>query len=142
MTAARYGSGGALYHAATRRVLLQHRTDDAPVWPGQWGLFGGGEEPEDGGDPLATWCRELREELGIVLDPALIRPLGQTPGRNGAPRHLFAYPWPAPTLDFALGEGQGFAWFTIEDALGLALLIPLAAECLLLLRAAVVAGPL
>jgi len=133
---ARYGSGGVLYHAATRQVLLQHRTDDAPSYPGQWGLFGGGEEPEDGGDPVATLRRELREELGIVLDPVLIHPLGQKPGHYGAPHHHYVYPWPAPTHDFVLGEGQGFAWFAIEDALGLALLIPLAAECLLLLRAA------
>lgn len=139
---ARYGSGGLLYHAATRQVLLQHRTADAPAYPGQWGLFGGGEEPDDRGDPIATWCRELREELGIALDPMLITPLGETTGRNGAPHHLFAYPWPAPTLDFVLGEGQGFAWFTLEEALGLALLIPLAAECILLLRSAVATGAL
>jgi 8-oxo-dGTP diphosphatase len=136
----RYASGGVLYHADTRQVLLQHRTDDAPAYPGQWGLFGGSDELEDRGDPVATWCREVREELGIVLDPRHFRSLGEVWGRNGA-RHyrcyLFAYPWPAPTRDFVLGEGQGFAWFDIEEALGLALLIPLAAECLVLLRAAV-----
>lgn len=133
LTVAHYASGGVLFHAATRQLLLQHRTDDAPVYPGQWGLFGGGEEPEDGGDPVATFRRELGEELGVTLDPALLRSLGKTTGRNGAPRHLYAYPWPAPTHDFVLGEGQGFAWFTIDEALSLAQLIPLAAECLLLL---------
>ena len=133
----RYASGGVLYHADTRQVLLQHRTDDAPSYSGQWGLFGGSDEPEDYGEPVTTWCREMREELGIVLDPESIRSLGEVWARNGARHYLFAYPWPAPTRDFVLGEGQGFAWFAIEEALGLALLIPLAAECLLLLRTAV-----
>lgn len=134
---ARYGSGGVLYHAAMCRVLLQHRTDDAPVYPGQWGLFGGSDEPEDHGDPVATWCRELREELGVEIERGAIVSLGTAQGRDGTARHLFAYPWPTPTLDFALGEGQGFAWFTFEGALGLPLLIPLAAECLVLLRATI-----
>lgn len=139
---ARYGSGGVLYHAATRQVLPQHRTDDALVYPGQWGLFGGGEEPQDHGDPVVTWCRELREELGIVLDPARIVPLGDTVGRNGSPHHLFTYSWPTRSLDFVLGEGQGFSWFTFDEALALSLLIPLAAECLLLLQARLAAGEL
>lgn len=132
---AHYASGGVLYHAATGQVLLQHRTDDAPAYPGQWGLFGGGVEPEDRDDPVATWCRELHEELGIAPERAAIVLLGTATGHDGNARHLFAYPWPAPTRDFVLGEGQGFAWFAIEAALGLPLLTPLAADCIMLLRA-------
>lgn len=131
----RYASGGVLYHIATKRILLQHRTDDAPTWPGQWGLFGGGEEPEDGGNSVVTWRRELCEELGVDLDPNTVVALGVGQGWNGTPHHFFACPWPAPTLDFVLGEGQGIAWMRLEEALALPLLIPLAAECLLLLQA-------
>ena len=44
------------------RLLLQHRTDDAPLHPGAWGFFGGAVEPgesvEDG------LVREAAEELG------------------------------------------------------------------------------
>lgn len=133
---AQYASGGVLYHAATGQVLLQHRDDAAPAYPGQWGLFGGGEEPEDGGDPVATWCRELREELGIAVAPPAIVALGMATGRDGNARHLFACPWPELTGDFVLGEGQGYAWFVPEAALGLPLITPLAADCLVLFRAA------
>jgi 8-oxo-dGTP pyrophosphatase MutT (NUDIX family) len=44
-------------------LLLQHRTDDAPTWPGRWGLFGGGRE--EGEDARQTLIRELREEIGL-----------------------------------------------------------------------------
>ncbi len=132
---ARYGSGGVLYHAATGQVLLQHRTDDAPHYPGQWGLFGGGEELEDKGDPIVTWHRELREELGVEIERTAITALGVGPGQGGGKHYFFAYPWPAPTRDFVLGEGQGFAWFAIEAALGLSLLTPLAADCIMRARA-------
>jgi len=83
-----YGAFGVLYHPATRQVLLNRRGVDAPTNPDTWGLFGGGAEVEDRGDPLTTWCREVREELGITLDPARAIPLTAYPGlvhpRRGA----------------------------------------------------------
>ncbi len=48
----------------------------APTWYrpvselGNVGIFGGRCEPEDGGGLLTTWCREMRGELEIMLDPA------------------------------------------------------------------------
>jgi 8-oxo-dGTP pyrophosphatase MutT (NUDIX family) len=52
--ATHYASGGVLYHAAMRQILLQQRTDDAPAYPGQWGLFGGEAKPEDDDDTDAV----------------------------------------------------------------------------------------
>ncbi len=61
---------GFLHHAPTGRVLLHLRSPDKPPSAGLWAFFGGGAESEDRDDLRATWCRELREELGVVLDPA------------------------------------------------------------------------
>jgi 8-oxo-dGTP pyrophosphatase MutT (NUDIX family) len=70
-----YSAIGCLYHPPTGRMLLQHRDDATPAHPNHWGLFGGGAEDQDGGHPAATWCRELREELGVELAPDRAIPL-------------------------------------------------------------------
>lgn len=46
---------------ADRRILLQHRDDDAPACPGQWGLFGGAVEPNEA--VRRAMVREAMEEL-------------------------------------------------------------------------------
>ena len=63
---------GFLFHRASGKVLLHHRGSDAPLNPNKWALFGGGSEPEDAGDPVATWCREMFEELGLRLERAQV----------------------------------------------------------------------
>jgi 8-oxo-dGTP diphosphatase len=112
-----HGSSIFLYHQPTNRVLLQHRTDDAPTYPGHWGMFGGSGEPDDDGDPLQTLHRETLEELGIALDPALVVPLWDYPTSRGSHRHVYLYPWDDPDFPFDQGEGQGRGWFTPHDAL-------------------------
>jgi 8-oxo-dGTP pyrophosphatase MutT (NUDIX family) len=102
------------------RFLLQHRTDDAPTWPGYWGLFGGGEEPgETARDAL---LRELREELDLDVSDAA--EAGQLIA-EGFPVGAFvlsvfhlrldllkADPW--RLLD-AMTEGQNLGFYFIEQ---------------------------
>ena len=53
------------------RILLCKMASDRGVFPGQWGLPGGGVEPDE---PIAAALRrEVREELGV--DVAEARPL-------------------------------------------------------------------
>ena len=59
---------GFLYHAPSGKILLHLRGTDVLASPGRWAFFGGRAEPGDGGDLLVTWCREMREELGVALD--------------------------------------------------------------------------
>jgi 8-oxo-dGTP pyrophosphatase MutT (NUDIX family) len=54
------------------QYLLQLRDNKAGVFfPGHWGCFGGAAEP--GETVEQTLSRELNEELGIALDPAIFR---------------------------------------------------------------------
>lgn len=92
-----------------KKILLQHRTDDAPVLPGYWGFFGGcveqGETPEE------AVRREAFEELGYVLkNPKLIL----TVERKSGTCYFFAEEYTGAKLE--LNEGQGMDWFTIEEA--------------------------
>ncbi len=126
--------GGFLHHAASGKVLLHLRSPDKPPCAGLWAFFSGSEEPADGGALLATWCREMREELGVVLDPARVKSLCQGTYLTGNHWHDFYYDWPALDENFVLTEGQRYAWFTIAAALALPDLADYAREELLLFR--------
>lgn len=115
----RHVAVGFLYHAGSGRVLLHLRSPDKPPSAGRWAFFGGGGEPEDGDDLRATWCRELREELGVALDPARVASLRHGTYPDGSRWHEFYAAWPTPATDFVLTEGQRYGWFTLAEALAL-----------------------
>ena len=125
---------GFLYHRPSGSVLLQLRDVNKPPNAGKWAFFGGRAEPEDGGDLLATWCREICEELGVTLDPARVVSLRHGTDESGLRWHDFYCEWPSLDAEFALAEGQRYAWFTIEEALLLPDLADYAREDLRLFR--------
>jgi len=110
---------GFLFHAASGKVLLHLRDVDKPPAAGLWAFFGGRAEPEDGGDLLATWCREMQEELGVTLDRERAILLGHGTNDDGMHWHDYAYAWPTLDESFVLTEGQRYAWFTVDEALSL-----------------------
>ncbi len=110
---------GFLYHAASGKVLLHLRGADAPPNAGKWAFFGGHAESEDGGNLLTTWCREMREELGVALDPACVVSLRHGTYDDGTQWHDFYCKWPSLAEGFVLTEGQRYAWFTLDEALSL-----------------------
>jgi len=117
-----FGAACLLFHAATGRVLLQHRTSDAPAFPDHWGFFGGSGEDEDGDDPLRAVRREIQEELELELDASAIVPTWDYMTSRGSHRYVFLYPWPDLEYPFVINEGQGYGWYTIDEALGTLLL--------------------
>ncbi|HEV2126885.1 MAG TPA: NUDIX domain-containing protein [Chloroflexota bacterium] len=130
-----YYAIGTLYHVATRRVLLHHRDAHAARSPNRWAFFGGAGEAADAGDPITTWLREMQEELGITLDRAGVVALCAYPDPVYAIRRYVYYaPWPSRDTSFQLSEGDGYAWFTLEEALRLTDLTPNARADLLRLR--------
>jgi len=102
------------------RLLLQHRTEDAPSWPGAWGLFGGGEE--EGESPKEALVRELREELDF--DASGAEYAGQIElsgfGTEGVSLAVFytvldpreSEPW---KLLKAMREGQGLGFHYLDE---------------------------
>jgi len=125
---------GFFYHVASGRVLLHLRDPSKPPSPGQWAFFGGGEEPEDGDDLLVTWCREMREELGVVLDRAQVLSLRHGIYDDGSRWHDFVYRWPSIDDAFTLNEGQRYGWFSLDEAFSLPNLADYAREDLGIFR--------
>ena len=118
-TPIRHVAVGFLFHADSGKVLLHLRDDEKPPSPGKWAFFGGRSEPEDGGSLLATWHREMHEELGVALDRTRIVSLRHGTYVDGTRWHDFYYVWPSLDDDFVLTEGQRYAWFTLDEAFSL-----------------------
>ena len=94
------------------RILLQHRTDDAPTSPGYWSFFGG---HVDCGETLEQAAkREAFEELSYVLhEPRhwLSQPF-LCEGRTYT-QHIFLERYGGAPL--SLGEGQAMRWFSPNE---------------------------
>lgn len=131
---------GFLYHVTSGKVLLHLRGVDAPPSAGKWAFFGGRSEPEDGNDLLATWRREMREEIGVTLEPAQVVSLRHGTYDDGRQWHDFWCAWPSLDADFVLTEGQRYAWFTLDEALRLPDLADYARDDLLLFRERFIVG--
>jgi 8-oxo-dGTP diphosphatase len=92
-----------------RRILLQHRTEDAPSYPNYWAFFGGGIERGESAEQAIK--REVLEELSYRLtDPRLFTTQRfNYRGRSHA-MHAFCEKYDGSPL--ILGEGQGMGWFS------------------------------
>lgn len=112
-------AGGFIYNPATGKLLLQQRTLDAPVNPGIWTIFGGGEEAQDGGDIRKTFVREIEEETGVSVDLAEVRELASYPVRvhdEPVERNVFWVALEVSDDAIQLGEGADYGWFSFEEA--------------------------
>jgi 8-oxo-dGTP pyrophosphatase MutT (NUDIX family) len=97
-----------------KRVLLQHRTEDAPRHPGYWAFFGG--EIEGSESPEEAVKRETLEELGYRVSDS-IQVVLVVKSCKGA-KHIFLEKY-NPRQVLTLKEGQGMGWFNLQDSLNL-----------------------
>ena len=103
-------------HDSAGRVLLQRRPAGkrhADLWE-----FPGGKV-ESGENPRFALVRECREELGIELDPASLKPSGfsEEAGAGGHPGVvLILYRSAAWQNDPVAREGQEWGWFARDRA--------------------------
>jgi 8-oxo-dGTP diphosphatase len=95
------------------KLLLQHRTADAPRFPNHWGFFGGGIEINE--TPVAAILREIREELEYSLDkPKLVLVINFKDKTYEGKRYIFLEKYrDGETL--TLNEGQGMRWFSLAE---------------------------
>jgi 8-oxo-dGTP diphosphatase len=94
------------------KILLQHRTKDAPTFPDYWAFFGGSVEEGESAEQAVK--RESIEELGYELtDPRLFTTQNFVyKGRNYT-KHVFVERHNGKTL--TLGEGQAMGWYLAAE---------------------------
>ncbi len=97
-----------------KKILLQHRADNALRLPGYWAFFGGGIEP--GETPEQTVRRESLEELNYPLtNPKLIMKQNFISHGDDNEKYVFMEEYD-PNKKIALGEGQGLGWYHLAEA--------------------------
>jgi 8-oxo-dGTP diphosphatase len=98
------------------RFLLQHRDDKPDIYnPGLWGSFGGTIDPYE--TPGDGFLRELQEELS--WQPASYELFASGPHTDSGGERLLVYVFAAavdvPLDTLVLGEGQGMAFFALDE---------------------------
>ena len=94
------------------RILLQHRTKDAPTFPDYWAFFGGGVE--DGETVEQAVKREVLEELAYQLTaPRLVGIRRLVHHEDEYTVHAFVEKYDGGEL--ILGEGQAMGWFLPDE---------------------------
>lgn len=113
----KFSVGFFLYRERKKKILL-HKRDDKPTIasPNKWDYFGGsGEKRETIKEAV---LRELSEELGVRVKVGKIKALRDY-CEEGIHQYIFYIISSHKTQEFKLGEGAGFAWFSLSEALKL-----------------------
>ena len=115
MTRSLYTSAGIILVNRRGQILLELRANDpAIMYPGYWGITGGGGLP--GETPGATALREVEEETGWrVPSMAFFRTYGFEGTPPGPRYEVHIFHAPAPNGDLRPGEGAGLRFFAPQD---------------------------
>jgi len=101
-----------------QRILLQHRTEDAPFYPGYWAFFGGRLEPGETAEQAIR--RETIEELNYHLEsPVLLKDYIFQRYDIRFKLYVFIEHYAKDKSELTLGEGQGWGWFSASDLVNL-----------------------
>ena len=96
-----------------KKILLQHRSEDAKRLPGYWAFFGGGIE--EGEIPEEAVKREAMEELNYELEgPKLIMTQKFTWKEDQNTKYVFVEEYDQDKK-ITLGEGQGLKWYCFSE---------------------------
>ncbi len=107
-----FGIGFFLYSQNDKKILI-HKRDEKGAQPNKWDYFGGKIEKRE--TPIQALKRELYEELGIKVNKRQIKLLFKSDAK-----HMYYILFSKKrTKEIRLDEGDGFAWFTFQEAFNL-----------------------
>jgi len=100
-----------------KKILLQHKADDAERLPGYWAFFGGGIE--EGETPEQAVRRETLEELNYELKKLKLIMTQEFIYKNDKnTKYVFMEEYDE-NKKLALNEGQGMKWYDLTELNGL-----------------------
>src|SRR5580765_2359026 len=95
-------------------LFMQHRTEDMTL-PNHFGFWGGGAEGNE--NPKEALAREIKEELGVTLEPARITFFSQYEFLESV-KHVYLYQPPEHwEASHVIGEGDYGTWLSPEETL-------------------------
>ncbi len=111
----------AVFHTPERKILLQER-EGISKYGEDWAFFGG--KVEQGETPEQGLLREIREELEHELHRYAYGGVVKRQ-HHGIDHdvHYWLVPFDGDTSRFSLHEGSGMRLFTIDEALGLKMMV-------------------
>jgi len=110
----RNGVALIILYDRNKRLLLQHRTQDARIMPDYWAFFGGGIK--DGETPEEAVRREAFEELNYrAKAPELVCEQDYKIGKIKGYMYVFIEEFCDNKSDLRLQEGQGWGWFKYTE---------------------------
>jgi len=97
-----------------QKILLQHRTSDAPILPDYWAFFGGGIQNNE--TPIEAVKRETLEEVNYKLKyPILYKETEFIIDDKKGYMYIFLEKLLAPKDSLKLNEGQNWGWFSENE---------------------------
>jgi len=106
-----------IFYDKNKKILLQHRAEDAERLPGYWAFFGGGIEK--GETPEQAVRREAMEELNYALNnPKLVMKQIFLYKNEKNEKYVFMEEYDS-SKKLILGEGQGMKWWHLSELGGL-----------------------
>jgi len=101
-----------LLYNEDKKILLQHRSEDAERLPGYWAFFGGGIN--DSETPEKAVKRESLEELDYHLEnPKLVMTQNFNGKHHDGTKYVYMEKFNSEKK-IILGEGQGLGWYNLE----------------------------
>lgn len=110
----KFWAGGFLYNQKNGSVLLHHRDRETKFNPDKWAFFGGLNEGSE--TFVECFVRELREEIGLSIDPKEAFFLREYLNTDFDTYRTVFYAERDDAVDtLTLWEGAGFEWVPISN---------------------------
>jgi len=104
----------ALIKNDKQQILLHLRDDKLEIHgSGKWSVLGGGKEANE--TERDCLIREIKEEIGLLVEPSWLATIVDTDGQKMRLHHLYGVKYNGSAESLLLGEGQMVKFFNFSE---------------------------